>query len=55
MLSALFVHGASGPLFGFLLGNTAVLIRFLDMLVLTVAFATFFDPSWHLVVLLSRY
>jgi hypothetical protein len=53
MLSALFVHGASGSLFGFFLGNAAILVRFLDMLVLTVAFATFFDTSWHFVTLLS--
>lgn len=47
VLAARLIDGARGALLGFAFGNTAVLVGLLDVLVLSIALATFFYSAWH--------
>src|SRR5207248_5601161 len=47
-LAALLVDRPGCPLLGFVLRDAPLAVGLLDVLVLTVALATFLHPSWHL-------
>jgi hypothetical protein len=47
VLATNLVYGARGTLFGFIFGDAAILVRVLDVLVLPIPFASFFDSAWH--------
>jgi len=47
MLATRLVDRACGALFRFTFGYTAVFVRVLDVLVLSVAFAAFLHSAWH--------
>jgi hypothetical protein len=48
MLAANLVYGARRALFGFAFGDAALLVRILDVLVLSISLAAFFDSAWHI-------
>jgi hypothetical protein len=53
VLGTLFVHRASGDFLRAVLRRSALFVGFFDVFVLSVAFAAFFNASWHVFLLFT--